>query len=261
MPSRDIPLYTQLTNTCGLSSLLMIARPEGNSLALLLEDIAKKIRVEPYYAGSIGWQIAEAYLLMKCCFSRGLSYQLRKTFFDEYSYFKMILLHQLEERMNTFLKINDQRKANDIKLFLKKGIVRKTPLYEYLFEMKTNLELKMLAHFYGGEQILFPSDDGTGCIFLDGKDNKKKLQSIYQYVPEGVMIGLGYHWLAVQGMDEVKKNRYNFLIHDPKGQRRAVSSDKIEKHFRFYVFQFDAAKRQKMDVVVRRALKLPTRKK
>ena len=134
-------------------------------------------------------------------------------------------------------------------------------LCEYLFEMKTNLELKMLAFFYGGEFIPFPSNDGTGALWLDGKDNKEKLQTLYQRVPDGLLIGLGYHWLAVQGMEEIKKNTYDFLIHDPNGEKRMVSSSKIETNFRFYAFKFDVTKRQKMDTVVRRALKLPLRKK
>jgi hypothetical protein len=259
MAIRDIPHYTQLTNTCGLSSLLMIAKPEGNSLASLLQDLATKIRVESYYEGPLGWQIAEAYLLMKCCFHRSLKYHLQKNFMDEYAYFRMVLLHQLEERKYTFVNINDLKSARDIDLFLKKGTVRKQALYEYLFAMKTNLELKMLAFLYGGTQILFPSEDGTGCIFLNGKDDNKKLETLYQSVPEGIIIGLGYHWLAVRGMEQIKKHRYNFFIHDPKGEKRTVSSDQIEKNFRFYLFKFDMAQRKKMDVIVRRALNLPRR--
>ncbi|MFX1295676.1 MAG: hypothetical protein ACFFD2_12595 [Promethearchaeota archaeon] len=261
MAYRDIPLYNQLTNTCGLSALLMIANPEGNSLELLLTDIMNRMRVERYYKGKIGWQLAEAYLLMKSCFNRTLSYHLRKIFPDEYNYFKMILLKQLEDRMNTFLLLNNRKVVSDIKLFFTKGIIRKSALYEYLFEMKTNLELKMLAHFYGGTQILFPSPDGTGCIFLDGKDDKKKLQILYKNTPKGIIIGLGHHWLAVRGMEDLKKNKYKFIIHDPKGKKRVYSSNAIEKHFRFYIFHFDAAKRIQMDTIVRRAFKLPIRKK
>ncbi len=260
MAYRDIPLYTQLTNTCGLSALLMIAKPEGNSLEILLKDIVNKMRLEPYYQGKIGWQLAEAYLLLKSCFNRSLGYYLRNAFADEYSYFKMILFQQLEDRMHAFSLLKNQKSANDIRLYLRKGIVRKTTLYEYLFEMKTNLELKILAYFYGGHQILFPSPDGTGCIFLDGKDNKKKLQILYQHVPDGIIIGLGHHWLAVQGMRPIKKNKYEFIIHDPQGKRRIYSSEKIEKNFRFYIFQFDLEQRKKMDKIIRRALKLPKRK-
>ncbi|NVM27988.1 MAG: hypothetical protein HWN65_04015 [Candidatus Helarchaeota archaeon] len=259
MTYNPIPHYMQLTNTCGLSSLLMIAKPEGTSIELLLNDIATKMRVEPFYRGRIGWQLAEAYLLMKMCFNRSLAYYLRKTFQDEYSYFKIVLLQQLEDRMNAFLTLKEHDKVSDIRLFLKKGIVRKIAFYEYVFEMKTNLELKMLAYFYGGQQILFPSPDGTGCLFLDGKENKKKLQTLYQHVPDGLIIGLGYHWLAVRGMEQVNKNHYNFLINDPNGEQRIVSSEKIEKNFRFYAFQFAVEKRKKMDAIVRRALKLPKR--
>ena len=261
MAYRDIPHYTQLTNTCGLSSLLMIAKPEGNSLELLMKDLAKKIRVEPFYEGFIGWQNAAAYLLMKCCFNRSLTYHLRTAFPDDYAFFKMILLNQVEQRMNAYVVLQETKKVTDIQLFLKKGIIRKNALYEYLFEMKTNLELKMLAHLWGGTQVIFPSEDGTGCIFLGGKDDKTKLQTLYQHVPDGIIIGLGYHWLAVKGMEEVKKNRYDFIIYDPKGEKVSISSDKIERDFRFYAFQFDATKRRKMDAVVRRAMKLPARKR
>ncbi|MHA1265580.1 MAG: hypothetical protein ACTSRS_10125 [Candidatus Helarchaeota archaeon] len=260
MVFRDIPLYTQLTNTCGLASLLMIAKPEGTSLELLLKDIATKIRVEPYFTGAIAWQLAEAYLLMKACFNRSLAYYLRKEFHDEYYYFRMILLQQMEDRMNQFISLNDAHKVRDIRLFLRRGIIRKNAFYEYLFEMKTNLELKMLAYLYGGRQILFPSPDGTGCLFLDGKNNKQKLQTILKHVSDGIIIGLGYHWLAVRGMEEIKRNKYHLFIHDPNGERRTLSSDQLERHFRFYAFEFDDVKRRQMDSVVRRALKLPKRR-
>ncbi|MHA1359559.1 MAG: hypothetical protein ACTSRC_15695 [Candidatus Helarchaeota archaeon] len=260
MAYRNIPLYTQLTNTCGLSSLLMIARPEDDSLAVLLTDVMNRMRVEPYYQGSIGWQLAEAYLLMKFCFNRTLKYYLRKRFGDEYYYFRAILFQQLEDRKNTMLALNNRKAVSAIQLFLRRGIVQKAALYEYLFEMKTNLELKMLAYFFGGEQVLYPSPDGTGCIYLDGTDNKKKLQILYQQVPDGILIGLGYHWLAVQGMEEIKKNKYKIIYHDPKGLKKAVSSDKIEKHFRFYMFKFDMEKRRQRDSIVRRALKLALRR-
>ena len=109
MAYRDIPLYTQLTNTCGLSSLLMISKPENDSLAVLLTDVMKRMRVEPYYKGRIGWQLAEAYLLMKFCFNRSLKYHLRKRFNDEYEYFRMILLQQLEDRRNSMLVLNNEK--------------------------------------------------------------------------------------------------------------------------------------------------------
>ncbi len=260
MAYRDIPQYNQLTNTCGLSSLLMIAKPEGNSLEILLEDIANRMNLEAFYSGKIGLQLAEAYLLMKSCFNRTLSFHLRKNYGDEFYYFKMILLQQLEDRKGAFELLKEEKQVRDIHLFLTKGIIRKPPLYEYLFQMKTNLELKMLAFFYGGEQILFPSPDGTGCIFLDGKDISEKLETIFNHVADGMLIGLGYHWLAVRGMEEIKKNKYRILINDPQMEIKAVETDKIEKHFRFYAFKFDATKRKKMDAVVRRAFKLPSRK-
>ncbi len=228
-------------------------------------DVVKRMRVDPYYQGPLSWQLAEAYLLMKSCFNPLLSDDLQRTFSDEFEYFKMILLQQLEDRMNSFIILNNVKSANDVRFFLKTGVIRKTTLYEYLFEMKTNLELKMLAHFYGGAQILFPTElqanDGTGCMFLDGKDTKKKLQTLFEHVPEGIIIGLGHHWLAVQGMEQLKKDTYNFIIHDPQGQKKTVSSENIEKHFRFYVFQFDMVKRKEQDAIIRQALKLPLRKR
>jgi len=280
MAYRNLPHFPQLTNTCGLSSLLMIAMPQGTSLETLLTTIAKRMGDLEYWNAlglgnlkawirqdmkgehlSLFWQVASAYLLMKTCFNPILSSHLQQTFPDEYDFFKIILLQQLENRLNAFLGMKNRQAAMNINYFLKTGIVRRTPLQEYLFEMKTNLELKMLAHLFGGEQKLFPSPDGTGCIFLDGKDDKKKLETLYQHVSDGIIIGLGYHWLAVQGMEQEKKNEYNFIIHDPLGQKKVVSAANIEINYRFYVFQFDTAKRLEMDALVRQALHLMPPKK
>jgi len=279
MATRNIPHFPQLTNTCGLSSLLMIAMPKGTSLEPLLTTIAKRMGDLAYWNSlglgdlrawirqdmkgeqlSLFWQVASAYLLMKTCFNPILSSQLQQQFPDEYDYFKMILMQQLEDRRSSYIKMNNRQAAMNINYFLKTGIVRKIPLQEYLFEMKTNLELKMLAHLFGGEQKLFPSPDGTGCIFLDGKDDKKKLETLYQHVSDGIIIGLGYHWLAVQGMEQEKKNQYNFIIHDPMGQRKIVPIDKIESNYRFYVFHFEDSNRLKLDTLIRQALHLPSKK-
>ena len=280
MSYRPIPHFPQLTNTCGLSSLLMISIPQGTTLEPLLTDIAKRMGDTAYWDSfslsnlrfllkgsangvqlSLFWQTACAYLLMKACFNPLLSSHLQQEFPDEYDFFKAILLQQLEDRGNSFKAQKKTQAASNIAYFLKTGVVRRTPLQEYLYEMKTNLELKMLAYLFGGTQILFPSPDGTGCIFLDGKDDKKKLETLYQHVADGIIIGLGYHWLAVQGMEPDKKAQYNFIIHDPLGAKKVVSSERIQSDFRFYVFQFDAAKRAAMDSLVRQALHLPQKKK
>lgn len=258
----------------------MISIPEGTSLALLLTDLAKRMGDTTYWTSmglsnlqllakgntngvqlSLFWQTACAYLLMKACFNPLLSSHLQQEFPDEYDYFRAILLQQLEDRGNSFSAQHNTQAASNIRYFIKTGVARRTPLQEYLFEMKTNLELKMLAHLFGGTQILFPSPDGTGCIFLDGKDDKKKLETLYKYVADGLIIGLGYHWLAVQGMEPDKKNQYNFIIHDPLGTKKVVSSERIQSDFRFYAFQFDAAKRVAMDALVREALHLPKKKR
>jgi len=228
----------------GLSDLRLF--PKGNTNGVQL---------------SLFWQIACAYLLMKACFNPLLGPHLQQEFPDEYDVFKAILLQQLEDRMNSFIAHKNTQAASNIRYFIKTGVVRRTPLQEYLYEMKTNLELKMLANLFGGTQILFPSPDGTGCIFLDGKDDKKKLETLYKHVADGLIIGLGYHWLAVQGMEPDKKNQYNFIIHDPLGEKKVVLSERIQSDFRFYAFQFDAAKRVAMDSLVRQALHLPQKKK
>ena len=258
----------------------MISIPQGTSLEPLLTDIAKKMGDTAYWNSfglsdlklsmkestnkiqlSLFWQMACAYLLLKACFNPVLGAHLQQEFPDEYDYFKAILLQQLEDRGNSFKAQQKAQAASNISYFLKTGVIRRTPLQEYLYEMKTNLELKMLAHLFGGTQVLFPSPDGTGCIFLDGNDDKKKLETLYHHVADGIIIGLGYHWLAVQGMEPDKKNQYNFIIHDPLGEKKVVPSERIQSEFRFYVFQFDAAKRVAMDSLVREAMHLQKKKR
>ncbi len=258
MSYRDIPHYHQLPNTCGLSSLLMVSKPEGNTLETLLTDISNRIQFGTY-TSALSWQVVASYLLLKCCVNRSLGYHLRRNFREEFNYFKIIMFHQLEELLQKRLK----SKFNNslvLPLFRKRGIIRRELHDEYLFNMKTNLELKILAFLFGGSQLIYPNPDGTGCIVLDGSDHEKKLEILFQYVPEGVLLGSGYHWVAIQGMERVNSTSYKFTIHDPMGSRRTMTSQNVGLNNRFYLFIFDSLKRKKLDLIIRRALRLPKRR-
>ncbi|NVM52598.1 MAG: hypothetical protein HWN66_02760 [Candidatus Helarchaeota archaeon] len=273
MAYHKIPLYRQISNTSGLSAVLMVAKPEGSSLELLLNDIVKRIGELKIWntpgAGDLKswlatgmkwenqalfWQVASAYLLMKCSFNRSLGHYLRRNFQSEYRSLKKLHYQQLEKRMTAFLSKENKKAALDIFIFLNKGIVRKTVLSEYLSEMKTPLELKILAFLFGGTQQ-------PESLSLTGVDNTKTIQTLIQNVPQGIICDLGNYWVAVQGIEHVRKESYNFIIHDPKGMKRPITSDRIPTKARFYCFQFEPVKRKEMDPIVRRALKLPTRKK
>jgi len=254
---RDIPHYRQLYNTCGLSSLLMLANPEKNgNLQYLLDDICKLIGINPEFNRPLNWQLGCGYLLLKMSFNRVLGWHLKKEFGDDFSNFKLLLANQLYQKLLNYENKQDLKMVSIINTFFKRKIIRKKLLRIYMDDMKTNLELKLLAYFFGGRFIPNEdSNDGTGCYIIK-KKNKKSVKKIDEMVNDGLMLGLFNHWMAVKNIYQNEQNKFILAINDPLGNRKDIEFDKITVDYRFYHYKFDSGLRDKMDMVVRRALKL-----
>ena len=254
---RDIPHYEQLYNTCGLSSLLMLAMPEENKLQYLLDDICKLIGVSTEFNKALNWQLACGYLLLKMSFNRVLSYQLRKVFNYDYGTFKIILKDQIAQKIALYTKKQDTKKLTCLNMFLNRRVIRKDTLRIFMDDMKTNLELKMLARFFGGIFIPNPNSmDGTGCYTFP-KRTKKDVKFLRQLIDDGLMLGLFNHWLPIKDIyKDNDNNDFILTVNDPlKSQERILFSN-LTDHHRFYSYKFDPKLQEEMDEFVRRALNL-----
>ncbi|MHA1253691.1 MAG: hypothetical protein ACTSRP_27235, partial [Candidatus Helarchaeota archaeon] len=251
------PHYRQLYNTCGLSSLLMISIPEKNgNLQYLLDDICRLIGVSVEFNRELNWQLACGYLLLKMSYNRLLSWHLRNEFKEEFSHFKIILKNQIYQKLELYEKKQDRKMVSALNLFLKHRIIRKNTLKAYLDDMKTNLELKMLAYLFGGRFIPNNnSNDGTGCYVFKNK-NKKDVKKIDEMITDGLMLGLYNHWMPVKNIYKDENNNFVLAVNDPLGNKKSIPFNSITQDYRFYHYKFDPKLRDKMDQIVRRALNL-----
>ncbi|MHA1270935.1 MAG: hypothetical protein ACTSPY_14165 [Candidatus Helarchaeota archaeon] len=254
---RDIPHYRQLYNTCGLSSLLMISIPEKNgNLQYLLDDICKLIGVSTEFNRSLNWQLACGYLLLKISFNRILGWHLRKEFGIDYYNFKILLNNQIFQKIQISEAKGDIKKVSALNLFLKRRIIRKKTLRVYMDDMKTNLELKLLAYLFGGRFIPNTnSNDGTGCYTFK-KKNKKDLKFINEMIDDGLILGLYNHWMPIKDIYKNDQNSYVLSVNDPLGNQKVIEMNRLTQDHRFYHYKFDPNLRDQMDTIVRRALNL-----
>jgi len=259
---REIPHYGQLYNTCGLSSLLMIAIPEKNGgLHRLLDDICKVIGASTEFNKELNWQLACGYLLLKASFNRTLAWHLRKLFDYDYYNFKILLNNQLTEKVQYHTNKMDFKTVSALNTFFKAKIIKKPALKTYLDDMKTNLELKMIALLFGG--IYMPnaeSTDGTGCYTFD-KKKKKDLETLNEMINDGLMLGLFNHWLAVKDLYKDEENNFVLAINDPLKSTNKIKFNDLTSSHRFYHYKFDQKLQKQMEEVVRKALKLNLRSK
>ena len=254
---RDIPHYRQLYNTCGLSSLLMISIPEKNgNLQYLLDDICKIIGVSTEFNRTLNWQLACGYLLLKMSFSRILAYQLRNSFSEDYSNFKILLKNQIMQKKKFYSNSQNSQMVFCLNTFLQRRIIRKKTLRIFMDDMKTNLELKLLAYLFGGRFIPNKdSNDGTGCHYFK-KKKKKEINKIKEMIDDGLMLGLLNHWMPVKDIYKNDEDEMFLSVNDPLHNRKSILLNNIDNNYRFYHYKFDIELQEKMDMNVRRALNL-----
>lgn len=253
---KEIPHYGQLYNTCGLSSLLMISNPENSNLQYLLDDICEYLGVSTTFNRALNWQLACSYLLLKMSFNRILGYQLRKTFGTNYDNYKILLNNQIRQKIYFYEDRENKEIVSNLNTFLDSRIIRKKTLRVFMDDMKTNLELKLLAYLFGGKFINNNnSNDGTGCHFFK-KKNKKTRKRLMEMINDGLMLGLFNHWMAVKDLRKNDQNEYIIAINDPLRNRNFILLNEIDENHRFYHYEFNSSLQKDMDKKIRRALHL-----
>jgi hypothetical protein len=235
----------------------MVSNPEKNSnLQYLLDDICELIGVSTEFNRSLNWQLACGYLLLKSSFNRIIGYRLRKEFNYDYMNFKILLNNQIEQKANFYSNKGDLRIESALKTFMEHRIIRRKTLRVFMDDMKTNLELKILAFLFGGRFIPNEkSNDGTGCYTFK-KKNKKTVMKLDELINDGLILGLFNHWIAVKNVFKGENGDFIIDINDPLHDRKNILLNDINENYRFYHYDFDEELQKKMDKIVRRALHL-----
>ena len=265
---RDLPAYGQYSNGCGLASLLMLLNPPKNPeievflnktweiLTPLLEEFAEK---EIEYK----WALVLQYILLKV---QGNSEDSDKNELHEifrtrmeYNYDDQCYINLFtQQQKRTALLDKDQEKEAYLCLHYEEGEDLLTPfqILENLSDMKTDMELKILANIFNFEfDYQKFSHDITGAVVflpkeLKGKhikENTKKKWRILEKKMENedtiMFYGRVHHWMPIRGFYLKLKNHWNarsmfFNINDPLTKRSVDFNIKdITSHDRFLIFK------------------------
>ncbi|MHA1611686.1 MAG: hypothetical protein ACTSYU_06500 [Promethearchaeota archaeon] len=220
---RDIPIYRQHMNGCGLAAFLMLIdiphNPPIKSFLNKIWDHIQELFGDPlFHQQEMKWAISLQYILLKA-----LGYAEKE---DLYSFFsgRLEFLYEDQRIMNRF---NQEQYYNG--LLAKKKISEAytilhyteghdyvTPLilFNNIHTMKTDLELKVLAEIFNYEFLYQDSEDYTGAIYFTNKELGREiaqtarvkwnhLEELVQKPKIIVLYGQHHHWLAVRGFYKI----------------------------------------------------------
>ena len=233
----NLPLYSQLANTCGISTFLMLINPQKNEkFKLFLNDIYKKLSYfRKYSRDEFKWSVVIDYLLLKSMGNNILKDFLSKKNPDITDVYMPIVHYELQD-----------------KNFAENNVITKYVLKKSLHKMRTDADLKILFYLFGGEfypqQNPFP--DGTGGLFFTHDDffpNESKfkdkinvLKSHLEKKENGKMpciaLNVGYHWIAINYLRKNTIGVNNPLNTSPSEKN---ISRTIPERYRFYLFSYN----------------------
>jgi hypothetical protein len=220
---RELPLYQQLHNACGLASLLMLLNlPQNPRMEQFVSELTKMIKPllpKMYeYESDFARQYALEYLLLKAQ-GTGNKTALYKYLQTRFSYAyedqKAINNHLLTIKREKFLEMNMPTvvKAYDEYILGGSDFIAKSLLEDETQTVKTDIELKLLIEIFGYQYISTDSGDGTGALYFTTKQAIRGIQTLFNAMLNSsrfVLIGRQNHWLAMTGI-YTKNPKYWFL--------------------------------------------------
>ena len=238
MPNQvDLPIYRQMHNTCGISTFLMLINPEKNlKFRKILERIYEKIKfLMKSNQNEFKWSITITYLLLRSMGSNLIrDYLLEKN--PEIVDYYMPIVHY---------KIRDNK-------FYDTNKITKRILKNHLHTMREDPDFKILFYLFGGD--FYPQEqeiwDGTGALYFirndfeqEGLNYRKKLRILDDHLKtrkDGkrncIALNLGFHWVAVNSIDNGTLQLHNSLSRTPT---IIEITRKIPESYRFYLFSYN----------------------
>jgi len=178
----EFPLYRQLTNSCGLASILMLMEPSKNpKLQEILDNIGELInpiifKILPVKEKEFIYQYVLQYVLLKALsqdseeyhfLNKYLTEQFKNSFVNQklISNFNLAESHQkfIEHEMFSIAKAYDR-------YILEGNTIPTLMLKNETFSVKNDMDLKILMAIFGYEFIPFNSTNGA---LVYSKKNKK----------------------------------------------------------------------------------------
>lgn len=241
------PSYRQLPNGCGLNTFLMLINPDNHTdfkdflfelydnIDFITQDIKKfHKRLDEYK-----WAISLNYLLLKILGENPFSNFLCKEYSDEFENYQLVNLFELKNNLKRKLRgLSDDQRQKAISFF-DNFLIKPLVFTANLYEMRTNLDLKMLFSLFGGESITLPqyNKDGTGAIFFERSDfhqdssvGEEKIKLLKDHLRNTsdsqihcITLNRGYHWTPVRSLSN-------------------LSTKYISSSYRYYLFKYNPKK-------------------
>jgi len=208
----EFPLYRQLTNSCGLASILMLMDPSKNpKLQEILDNIGELInplilKILPVNESEFIYQYVLQYVLLKAVSRNSEEYQFLNDYLTEQfkssfenqkliSNFKLAESHQkfIEHEMFAIAKAYDR-------YILEGNTISTLVIKNETFSVKNDMDLKILMSIFGYDFIPFNSTNGA--LVYDKKDKNFLNNLCKSHIdPEyRILFGDGKHWQALTGL-------------------------------------------------------------
>ena len=208
----EFPLYRQLTNSCGLASILMLMDPNKNpKLQKILDNIGELIdpiifKIIPIKESEFIYQYVLQYVLLKALSRESEGYQflneyLTDQFKNSYENQKLISNFKLAESHQKFIEheMFSIAKAYD-RYILEGNTIPTLMLKNETFSVKNDMDLKILMSIFGYDFVPFNSTNGA---LVHNKKDKEFLENLCKsYInPENrILFGDGKHWQILTGL-------------------------------------------------------------
>ena len=209
----DFPIYKQLYNACGPTTLLILLNPEQNppvkrfltSLSGIIDPLIPDVDQNNH---SARFQYALEYLLLKTqgTGSKNNLYQYFLThFYTVYEDQKAVNNFQLENHKERYLELNQISvvKLYDEYILGVNDLLSRQMLKDAVHTMKTDIELKMLMDFFGFRFLTFNCCDITGALDFAPNNADKTVGLLIESLinPDRRMLyGSNNHWMPITGI-------------------------------------------------------------
>lgn len=249
---RDYPLFLQVSNGCGLSSMLMLLDPIKDNIELggfidnIWDGVKTILMTTKITKKEFEWSYALQYLLQKTLHKNVISNYLRKNI----EYFDDEFIPHVKEHLMELRQAHINREENQIvemyNSFFKTGLNNHFILQEHLGRMKTNVELRILFELFGYEFIPHYYDQPTMALWFseeeiknldDSVSEKAKILKIQFERGSKVMWGQSYHWLALTDI-QISDNGYEIIVNDPLiGQKLKIKLQSLTDDDQLYFYK------------------------
>ena len=222
----EFPLYRQLTNSCGLASILMLMDPSKNTkLQEILDKIGELInplilKILPIDETEFIFQYVLQYVLLKALSRNSDDYQflndfLTDQFQNSYENQKLISNFKLAESHQKFIEheMFAIAKAYD-RYILEGNTIPTLMLKNETLSVKNDMDLKILMSIFGYDFIPFNSTNGALIYDKKNKDFLANLCKSHIDPEYRILFGDGKHWQALTGL--YTKNLDKWVIKNEK---------------------------------------------